>query len=169
MFSLVSFLSFKKFFKFKFKFCWFIDRFVLCWACSCHPWSRLSHELLVGKALRYRRAAYVFSSRAYFIFNRVGGCVCVRTRVRTLFLVLNCWIFWTLHLPWMLGHPRGCFLLILTDPAPESIPSGWWKHWPRAKPSGDSCGRIPGSFCVLYIWLVGNCHCESRFLLTMYF
>lgn len=130
---------------------------VLCWTCNCHPWCCLSHELLVNKALCYRWAAYVFSSGQYFtIFLWV---------ILYLFLVLDWWIPLNLPSAWVLGRPTGC-LLILTDPASESIPSGLKKVLTRAVKFLCETARV---FLLSLPLPVGNPDSSSRLLLTVCF
>lgn len=129
---------------------YFIDRFVLCWACSCHPWSCLSHELLVGKALYYRWTAYVFSSRAVLYIKYFFVSCFISVPCSWLLNFLN-----FLNLPSALDIRESHRLF-----SPRSHWSCPWVHprWlmkmlTRAKPSGDSCGRMPGSlFFTFDMW-----------------
>ena len=71
-----------------------------------------------SKALYYRWATSVFISRvAFYIYLSF---------YELFYICLLFWpgkSFWIFYLPWVLGSPTDCCLLVLTDPASASIPS----------------------------------------------
>lgn len=71
-----------------------------------------------SKALYYRWATFVFISRVVFYIYLSSYEL-----FNTCLLFWPGRSFWIFYLPWVLGSPTDRCLLVLTDPASESIPS----------------------------------------------